>query len=366
MNNNLISKLYDLMSEGIYPSDIEGTCYFELTDFQVDNFAYISHCNNELSYSKEISGEPDVVVKMTSETLLYLFQNLEKFDFRDSKLREQVTMTGEVNLGYLLFNAIKRTPVEVQNHLKKVEDKSQNFKNDITEIKKVESPTKEEFLHLMESGVPFVVSGILDDWEFLKLSLPEIKRLYGKVKLRTTVKNNEVVKETTLSEFIGKMETIEDKVYTQGCSVPSVMCAKFKLPFLDWKHVSSPLMWMGTQTGDVPCTGLHRDCYSNMLTNILGRKKLVLYSPDQSEYVYPEGAFNIFQKCSVSNVYDVDLKKFPLFEKAKSLEVVIGPGESIVLPAFWYHCVYALDDVFSVGHGIHWNAWETQLVTEKN
>lgn len=365
MSNNLIKKLYDLMSEGICHSDMEGICCIELTDIKDDNFAYISNYNNELSFSKKISGKPDVVVKMKSKTLSYLFKNLEKFDFRDSKLWEEVTMSGVTDLGFSLFNAIKRIPVEVQNHLNKVVDNSRNFKNDIKEIKKVESPTKEEFLHLMESGVPFVVSGILDDWEFLKMDLSEIKRLYGKVKLHTTVKNNEVVKETTLSGFIEKMETVEDKVYTQGCNVPQVMCAKFKLPFLNWKHVSNPLMWMGTKTGNVPCTGLHRDCYSNMLTNILGRKKLVLYSPDQSEYVYPEGAFNIFQKCSINNVYDVDLNKFPLFEKAKPLEAVIGPGESIVLPAFWYHCVYALDDVFSVGHGIHWSAWETQLLPEK-
>ncbi|MEL7145103.1 MAG: cupin-like domain-containing protein [Bacteroidota bacterium] len=358
MNKDLIKALYELMSEGFSTSDTEGICQLELTDRKEDNLAYVSLTSNRLDYHPGSVQDPDVSVKMTIEMLQFILQNLDKFDFRHPKVRDEVFIQGDENLAFVLFNGIKRLPPDAAEHLKEVLVRGSNYKHEVTEIKRYVNPGRDEFLQLMEQGLPFVVSGMLDDWEFLNLDLDEIKRIYGKVKLRTTVKNKEIVDVTTLSEFIDRMDSVDDKVYTQGCSVPQVMCAKFKLPYLNWKHVSNPLMWMGTKTGDIPCTGLHRDCYSNMLTNLIGRKKLVLFSPDQTEYVYPSGPFNIFQACEVNNVYDVDLNKYPLFKNAKPLEVVIDAGESILLPAFWYHCVYALDDVFSVGHGINRKAWE--------
>ena len=358
MKSELLDQLYKLVAEGKHPSPNEGTCQIDLYD-ELDNFSgFFHHYDNELRYTQEFSGKPDVVVKMKPDTLSSILSNLEQFDLRDRNIVSQVDVQGKLALATFLFNAIKRTPKEILGRIAEAEGKWNNRTREVTEVKRIHKPSRDEMFSLMNEGAPFVVTGILEDWEFLSADLGEIKSKYGSVKLRSVVEDGKVRYET-LKDFIDKMENNKDGiVYTDGCDVPQVMWSKFRLPFFNSKFVNAPLMWMGSSSGNRPCTELHRDCHYGMLTNTYGQKKLILFSPDQSKYLYPIGAFNLFQVCAVRDVQNVDLDKYPLFKHAYPLEIMIGPGESLIIPAFWYHCVYALENVFSVSHGLNWGAWE--------
>lgn len=253
---------------------------------------------------------------------------------------------------------VKRPSKEVLDMMQEILVNTVNYKSTIAAIKRIHRPTEREVVDLLEQSIPFVITGALDNWSFTSMTLEQIKEEYGSVSLRPNVDKSKS-REETFRDFIEKMEDDSgDMVYTYGCPLPLAIWAEFPLPYFEWELLTSPQIWMGSKTGDMPCTNLHRDCTHGMLSNLFGRKRLILFSPDQSDYVYPVPAFNTYQPCLLKDPLHVDMEKFPLYKHAVGLEVTIGPGEMLVIPAFWYHCVYALDNVFSVSFGPLWQSWK--------
>jgi hypothetical protein len=358
MKHELLQVLYAQMVQGIYPTDFQGICQLVLRDEAGSASASIALYDHELTYMEEMPPHKDVVIEMEAATLAAILASPDRFDLRNPEVLNKVKAAGNIDLAGFLFALIKRPSAVVQKMIGQTIADTVGYKETITEVKRVHRPSEQEVLQLMGNSVPFVITGAIDDWSFLSKTLDEIKREYGAVALRPYVDKGNGGEET-LSDFIERMESGGDgSVYTYGCPLPLAIWAEFPLPFFEWDLLTSPQIWMGSKTGEKPCTNLHRDCCHGMLANLFGRKKLILFSPDQTDYLYPVPAFNTFQPCQVKDVQDVDLNRFPLFKNARAIEVTIGPGELLVIPAFWYHCVYAVDNVFSVSFGLLWDSWE--------
>ena len=93
----------------------------------------------------------------------------------------------------------------------------------------------------------------------------------------------------------------------------------------------------------IPTSSLHRDPLTGFLLQVIGRKRLDLYSADQEALVYPHRAYNNYQPCwfkPEAPDYDV----YPNARDARCLSVTLEPGELLVQPAGWFHQVYALDN----------------------
>ena len=82
---------------------------------------------------------------------------------------------------------------------------------------------------------------------------------------------------------------------------------------------------------------LHTHAY---LAQIAGRKKCVLFSPEDSDVLYG-GDVDPTQP---------DFKKFPLFRRATAYECVLEPGELLFIPSDWWHHVVALDKSITVSY----------------
>lgn len=89
-------------------------------------------------------------------------------------------------------------------------------------------------------------------------------------------------------------------------------------------------------------SNLHQDfLYSHAyLAQIAGRKKCVLFSPEDSAVLY-EGKVN-----PDSPDYD----KFPLFRSATAFECILEPGEMLIIPCLWWHHVVALENSITVNY----------------
>ncbi len=76
-------------------------------------------------------------------------------------------------------------------------------------------------------------------------------------------------------------------------------------------------------------TNLHQDfSYTHgCLTQIVGKKKVVLFSPEDSDKLY----YGDFE------VSDPDFEKNPLLNKTTAYEGVLEPGDLIFIPAQWWH-----------------------------
>ncbi|XP_077174879.1 tRNA wybutosine-synthesizing protein 5-like isoform X3 [Paroedura picta] len=90
-----------------------------------------------------------------------------------------------------------------------------------------------------------------------------------------------------------------------------------------------------------------RKVMDNVLIQVTGKKRVVLYSPRDAPYLYLSGT-----KSEVLDVDRPDLKRYPLFAKARRYEAVLKAGEVLFIPALWFHNVTS--EEFGVGVNVFW------------
>ncbi|XP_041134284.1 lysine-specific demethylase 8 [Polyodon spathula] len=92
---------------------------------------------------------------------------------------------------------------------------------------------------------------------------------------------------------------------------------------------------------------LHQDPENNFLAQVVGSKYIRLYSPDETEKLYPHQS-QLLHNTSQVEVENPDLQRFPDFAKAQFQECVLHPGEVLFIPVKYWHYVRSLDISFSV------------------
>ena len=112
--------------------------------------------------------------------------------------------------------------------------------------------------------------------------------------------------------------------------------------------------WIGFGT----VSPLHRDASHNLLAQVVGAKYVRIYAPSESSSLYPvpEGVHK-----GVSSQIELDafaptnpykrreaLRKFPLFESASYIDLILLKGEVLYIPPGWWHYVEALEYSCSV------------------
>ncbi|XP_051009797.1 tRNA wybutosine-synthesizing protein 5 [Acomys russatus] len=91
----------------------------------------------------------------------------------------------------------------------------------------------------------------------------------------------------------------------------------------------------------------HYDVMDNFLIQVTGKKRITLFNPRDSEYLYLSGS-----KSEVLNIDSPDLAKYPLFPKARRYECSLEAGDVLFIPALWFHNV--ISEEFGVGVNIFW------------
>ncbi|BES87860.1 Cupin superfamily protein [Nesidiocoris tenuis] len=94
-------------------------------------------------------------------------------------------------------------------------------------------------------------------------------------------------------------------------------------------------------------TPLHHDPKYNLLCQVIGKKRVLLYSPDDSEYLHPHME-TVLNNTAQVDPLNPDYEKFPTFKKAVTHYCQLGPGEILFIPPKWWHHVESLDVSFSV------------------
>lgn len=134
-------------------------------------------------------------------------------------------------------------------------------------------------------------------------------------------------------------------------------------------------LWLGGATRGK----LHFDEYDNIMQMVRGRKRFVVYSPENNRAL-GEGhlreaklgydpATGLFSRAElhdstamVMSPVDLerpDLARYPQFANATAAVCEVGPGESLFLPAFWWHEVESTPDDGGLTVGI--NTWYEPL-----
>ncbi|XP_039263456.2 uncharacterized protein LOC120339404 [Styela clava] len=121
------------------------------------------------------------------------------------------------------------------------------------------------------------------------------------------------------------------------------------LPLLDWnslgfhnKDGGDSTMWLGTTGAHTLC---HYDTYGfNMVVQISGRKKWILFPPSDSDCLYPTRIpYEESSVFSEVNIKQPDFKKHPKFSSAHAHVVILNPGDMLYVPHHWWHYVENLE-----------------------
>ncbi|XP_059204267.1 lysine-specific demethylase 8 [Centropristis striata] len=102
--------------------------------------------------------------------------------------------------------------------------------------------------------------------------------------------------------------------------------------------------WFGPRGTVSP---LHQDPQQNFLAQVVGSKYIRLYSPEDTDKLYPHQS-QLLHNTSQVEVENPDTERFPEFAEAPYLECVLQPGDVLFIPVRHWHYVRSLELSFSV------------------
>ena len=112
-----------------------------------------------------------------------------------------------------------------------------------------------------------------------------------------------------------------------------------------------PMLFTG---GESSITHMHFDIDLSHIfhTQFMGRKRVLLFPFEEKDKLYRK-PFEVLSLADFSNYYDpekskVDYEKFPALKNAKGLEIILEHGDTLFMPAaYWHHMEY-LDSGFAM------------------
>ncbi|XP_022915704.1 hypoxia-inducible factor 1-alpha inhibitor-like isoform X2 [Onthophagus taurus] len=119
----------------------------------------------------------------------------------------------------------------------------------------------------------------------------------------------------------------------------------------NWGPLTYNLLLIGMEGNVTPC---HYDEQQNLFAQIYGYKRCILFPPSEFECLYPYPVHHPHDRQSMVDFDKPDYSKFPKFKDAKAYESVLGPGEVLYIPVYWWHHI---ESIMRGGHTITVNFW---------
>ena len=233
----------------------------------------------------------------------------------------------------------------------------------VNQIERIHKPTLDEFKQkIFSSRKPVIITGKINDWKAYSLwSVDYLNNVVGNKEIHVNFSKNQIfdfdpkvqftmvskkMKFTDFTDWIFQEKTTDEYYYLQQSpikiSFPELI-PDIEVPdYIDKKLFIVTNLWIGTG-GNV--SQLHYDMSENLLSQLRGRKRVLLFEPKQTSLLYPFPAHSKIPHMSQLNIDQLDIDKFPKFQKAKYMECLLEPGEMLFIPAFWWHQVYSLDQL---------------------
>jgi hypothetical protein len=227
---------------------------------------------------------------------------------------------------------------------------------------------------------PLIIRNATADWPALRKWTPQFfKERFGSRMVQVSYEA-----QMTFSDFIdGVMASTEDRpgpyMYRLFLHqhLPEVLEDLFpqnKYAFA--RRYASPLMmqyWrrpdgflkllIGGIGGRFPIMHYDGENAHATITEIYGDKEFIVYSPEDTPYLYP--AAQRGNHSQVDDPHRQDLERFPLLAKATQYRSVLHPGDMVFVPSGWWHTARALEPSISVGMNMldrsNWKGFVTEI-----
>lgn len=347
---NTVNGLVDLLIGGFEnPYQTSGTIRIEITDFP--ELGFLAEVADTLRIIRPLDDRPvDTRMSFPISTLEMIFREYETLDWRSPEILETVALEGNLNLAFQLgMCCVRPSNATVENLAKLRRLHRQKDHRNLNDVLRLHQPTQHQLLEAIQDGLPTIVTGLeptppCKDW-----TIDRLVQKYGD----SIVCVRSATEKVTMRDLAAQMRRFEenpeleqdpslDKAYTEGAQMPREMWDDFGPMFFDREDFVPAQLWLGSVSTNIPATGLHCDPLTGFLFQVIGRKRIELYSADQAKLLYPKKAFSYYQSCWF-NPHAPRYDLFPDATAARPVSVTLLPGELLVQPAGWFHQVFALD-----------------------
>lgn len=111
----------------------------------------------------------------------------------------------------------------------------------------------------------------------------------------------------------------------------------FQYPDLGVKFFKKlPVLFVGGE-GSKVVMHYDMDLANNFHFNFVGKKKVILYPPDQSGLLY-KVPYSIVSM-EIIDMDDPDFEKYPALAKAKGFKATLQHGDALYIPSHWWHFI---------------------------
>ena len=229
----------------------------------------------------------------------------------------------------------------------------------VAPIQRIERLTYEQFRddHL-EPRVPVLIAGALDDWPAMQCwNFEHIGHAIGDRRISPVIAQNGRwsvdlregmrTEETDFATYRAEIASGEKRHYLRlplEGPFADLLADEYETPIYCRKRIYlKKNLWVGAAGVS---SGLHYDMMHNVVAQVVGRRRAVLFAPEETRRLYPYPLRTLSWHHSPVRVDAPDLQRFPAFANARRIEVEIQRGELLFIPKGWWH------HFASVEHGI--------------
>ncbi len=224
------------------------------------------------------------------------------------------------------------------------------------DVRRESGLNRETFKPILEERKPIIFTDLIDSWPAAKKWTPEFfKSEYGELQVPVYSSNYSKPGKTYMSadkkmklrDFIETLEQgptdLRMFLFNIFKHAPE-LCDDFeKLDIMPGFIDSFPFMFFGGEGSKV---ALHFDIDLShiFLNQIFGRKRVILFDPDQTVNIYRHP----YTVASYIDVNNPDYEEFPALKKVKGYECMLYPGETLFMPSGYWHYIEYTDFGYSI------------------
>ena len=220
---------------------------------------------------------------------------------------------------------------------------------------------------LVSRDIPFVIRGVAGDWPLVEAGKQSARKAreyllnyhvdesfyvsigapetLGRIFYRDDMHLNVEMMKAKLPSIFQKFNQLENAdsqpvIYLASIDLGTYFPGFSKENSLDVGNKDRlESIWIGSPTR----IAAHNDFPDNMAVNVVGRRRFILFPPDQFRNLYlgPVDNTPAGRPISMVDFHDPDFELFPNFESALENGFIteLEPGDAIFIPSMWWHHV---------------------------
>ena len=225
-------------------------------------------------------------------------------------------------------------------------------------ILQLSKPTPTILENNLLKKLPTIITDEVDTWQdFQNFHIDDLTKNNTEIKLQSSIveQQNTKLENISLNKFIEWLQKIKDNKENIYC-YDSLIFDNHPL-FSNINEyttkISSPTNIKNEYKLIIGPSNTKHGLYTNkkyrhFIVQLQGTRKLYLFCPDELKYLYPSDKYHPDGYTSQVNFWNINKKKFPDFNKAKYIEILLKPKQILYIPSHWWYASENIDTNVSI------------------